>query len=255
MAARAGIGLNVAGMQRDPRTMAEVSRMLVGPERTRQEEGGDGHDGLEAGAAEEYNAEEDDTQLADDMDLVKLRELRLEKMKKARQQRAANLAKGHGEYTEIVEEEFLKTVTASEHCVVHFYHKDFQQCKLMDKHLRLLAPRHVETRMVYLNAEKSPFFVEKLRVKTLPTLCVFHDGVMEDKIVGMEGTGVTGKRADAEATGALERRLGITGVIKMDRAFYQKQAAGEKEKPAARQSTIFGFARKNVESDSDDDWD
>ena len=92
-------------------------------------------------------------------------------------------------------------------------------------------------------------------MQTLPTLCVFHDGVMEDKIVGMEGTGVTGKRADAEATGALARRLGITGVIKMDRAFYQKQAAGEKEKPAARQSTIFGLARKNVESDSDDDWD
>ena len=50
MASRAGIGLNVADMQRDPRTMAEVSRMLVGPDRTRQEEGGDGHDG--SGAAD-----------------------------------------------------------------------------------------------------------------------------------------------------------------------------------------------------------
>jgi alkyl hydroperoxide reductase subunit AhpC len=51
----------------------------------------------------------------------------------AKRQKYAAL--NHGEYREIKEEDFLKEVTASEWVVVHFYHKDFTRCKIMDKHL------------------------------------------------------------------------------------------------------------------------
>lgn len=47
--------------------------------------------------------------------------------------------KGFGEYREIVEEEFLPSVTKNEYSVVHFYHRDFERCKIMDKHLLAIA--------------------------------------------------------------------------------------------------------------------
>ena len=44
-------------------------------------------------------------------------------------------------YSEINEEEFLKEVTSSELVVCHFFHKDFERCKIMDM-VRVSAPHH-----------------------------------------------------------------------------------------------------------------
>lgn len=56
----------------------------------------------------------------------------MEKLKKEHKERLENLAKGHGSYREIVQDEFLKQVTTSEHVIVHFYHNDFEKCKVID---------------------------------------------------------------------------------------------------------------------------
>lgn len=69
------------------------------------------------------------------------------------------MAKGHGQYTEIKEDEFLPYVTGSKYVVVHFYHRDFERCKIIDMHLRNIARQHVECKFVYLNAEMAPFFI------------------------------------------------------------------------------------------------
>ena len=37
--------------------------------------------------------------------------------------------KGHGSYEEVGEGEFLPAVTGSSHCVVHFYHNEFERCR------------------------------------------------------------------------------------------------------------------------------
>ena len=37
--------------------------------------------------------------------------------------------KGHGEYREITEGDFLGEVTGSEKVICHFYHKEFYRCK------------------------------------------------------------------------------------------------------------------------------
>ena len=51
-----------------------------------------------------------------------------------------------------------------------------------------IAPHHVECKFLKINAEKSPFFVEKLGVRILPSLVGFRNGIaMEEKIVGFEG--------------------------------------------------------------------
>ena len=42
-----------------------------------------------------------------------------------------------------------------------------------------------------LNADKAPFFIQKLAIKVLPTVVCFKDGVAVDRIVGFEELGGT----------------------------------------------------------------
>jgi hypothetical protein len=85
-------------------------------------------------------------------------------MKAAKNVHSENMAKGHGQYTEIVEDEFLPLVTKSTFAVVHFYHKDFERCKIVDHHLSQICREHTETKFAKLDAEKCPFFVTKLAI-------------------------------------------------------------------------------------------
>ena len=57
-----------------------------------------------------------------------------------------------GAYEEVAEGDFLEAVTQAERAVCHFYHRDFERCRIMDKHLALLAPKHFDTRFVKLSA-------------------------------------------------------------------------------------------------------
>jgi hypothetical protein len=50
-----------------------------------------------------------------------------------------NKANGHGALKEIVEEEFLPVVTKTTFVICHFYHKDFERCKIIDHHLKLIS--------------------------------------------------------------------------------------------------------------------
>lgn len=138
--------------------------------------------------AEEIDAKQDSAHCDDD-DLEVLRARRRQQMKEAHEKRLKYQQLGHGCYDEIVEEEFLKTVTASPRCVVHFYHTMFEKCKVMDMHLGKCARKFFGTRFVKLNAEKAPFFVEKLMIKTLPCAVVFNDGVAIGRQVGFDGLG------------------------------------------------------------------
>lgn len=107
-------------------------------------------------------------------------------MKEAHEKKLKYRQLGHGVYDEIEEEAFLKTVTASPRCVVHFYHKNFEKCKVMDMHMQKCARYFLGTRFVKMDAEKAPFFVEKLQVKTLPCAVVFNDGIAKGKQLGFD---------------------------------------------------------------------
>jgi hypothetical protein len=57
-----------------------------------------------------------------------------------------------------------------------------------EQHLARLAPRHVECKFLKMNAEKAPFFVEKLAVRVLPTVVCFRDGVaFPARVLGFDG--------------------------------------------------------------------
>lgn len=55
--------------------------------------------------------------------------------------------------------------------------------QVVDKHLNLLAKQHLETRFVKINAEKSPFLAEKLKIIVLPTLALIKNAKVDDYVV------------------------------------------------------------------------
>lgn len=134
---------------------------------------------------QDEDAEEGDQD--EDSDLRELREARLRQLKNMQREKLENIGKGHGQYREIVQDEFLKEVTSSMRVICHFYHRDFNRCTIMDHHLQKLAQRHVEAKFIKINAEKTPFFVEKLKIRSMPTVAIFNDGVCVDKIIGFTG--------------------------------------------------------------------
>ena len=75
-----------------------------------------------------------------------------------------NITLGHGTYAEITEQEFLKAVTQTDYVVCAFFHKDFERCKIVDMHLHKICKMHLEARFLRIDAEKCPFFVEKLQI-------------------------------------------------------------------------------------------
>eukprot|EP00669_Euglena_mutabilis_P012787 TRINITY_DN7465_c0_g1_i1.p1 TRINITY_DN7465_c0_g1~~TRINITY_DN7465_c0_g1_i1.p1 ORF type:complete len:232 (-),score=76.59 TRINITY_DN7465_c0_g1_i1:239-913(-) len=125
----------------------------------------------------------------DNADLERLRLQRLAQLKHEEESRAGYLAKGHGEYSEITEQEFLPTLNASALAACHFFHRDFERCKIMDMHLHTIASGLLPVRIVKMNAEKAGFFVGKLAIKVLPTVVYFKDGIAVGRQVGFDGLG------------------------------------------------------------------
>ncbi|KAG7220961.1 hypothetical protein INR49_010210 [Caranx melampygus] len=159
--------------------------------------------------------EQVDAQLAklnemDEDELERLKERRLEALKKAQKQKQEWLSKGHGEYREIPsEKDFFGEVKDSKNVVCHFYRNSTFRCKILDKHLAILAKKHVETKFIKLNVEKAPFLTERLRIKVIPTLALLTDGKTKDYVVGFTDLGNT----DEFPTEMLEWRLGCADVI------------------------------------------
>ncbi|KAM6140927.1 LOW QUALITY PROTEIN: thioredoxin domain-containing protein 9 [Pterocles gutturalis] len=187
-------------------------------------------------------------QMGDELECLKQR--RLEALKKAQQQKQEWLSKGHGEYREIPSErDFFQEVKESKNVVCHFYRDTTFRCQIMDKHLTVLAKKHIETKFLKLNAEKSPFLCERLRIKVIPTLALVKDGKTQDYVVGFTDLGNT----DDFTTETLEWRLGCADVINysgnlMDPPFQSQKKFGTFTK--LDKKTIRG---KKYDSDSDDD--
>ncbi|RZC83080.1 hypothetical protein C5167_045868 [Papaver somniferum] len=99
------------------------------------------------------NEEFDLDELMDDPELEKLHADRIAALKKESEKRQALQRQGHGEYRDISEGDFLGEVTGTEKVICHFYHREFYRCKIMDKHLKSLAPCHLDTKFIRLDAE------------------------------------------------------------------------------------------------------
>eukprot|EP00698_Gefionella_okellyi_P016972 TRINITY_DN4914_c0_g1_i1.p1 TRINITY_DN4914_c0_g1~~TRINITY_DN4914_c0_g1_i1.p1 ORF type:complete len:212 (-),score=57.74 TRINITY_DN4914_c0_g1_i1:508-1143(-) len=156
----------------------------------------------------------------EDGDYSNYREQRILELKRQYQQREAMEHKNHGLYREIEEKDFLKEVTESAKCVVHFFHPEFRRCEIMDKHLKTISSKYFQTKFVKINVLLATFFVTKLQVQVLPAVILFDKGVAVDRVVGFDEFG----GSDDFSTLSLERRLGTSGVI----PFKEKEAPSSK---------------------------
>lgn len=136
-----------------------------------------------------------------DDDLTKWRERRKAELKEKKS--SVEKAEVYGSYDEISQDEFLNVVTKAPRTVCHFYQDHFERCKIFDMHLKKLSLFHPSTRFVKLNACKAPFFVSKLRIRTLPTIVLLLDGVAVHHVVGFHELG----GVDDFTTRRLERLL------------------------------------------------
>jgi hypothetical protein len=58
-------------------------------------------------------------------------------------------------FQEVEEGDFLEIVTKAQRVVCHFFHRDFERCKIVDKHLTILARKYFDTRFIKLSAPVS----------------------------------------------------------------------------------------------------
>ena len=107
------------------------------------------------------DAEEDENDDGD-YELRQIKEARLRQIKESHRTKLENIGKGHGQFREIMQDEFIAEMTSSPVVICQFFHRDFPRCEIMSHHLQKLSQRHIETKFVKINAEKAPFFVEKV---------------------------------------------------------------------------------------------
>lgn len=87
--------------------------------------------------------------------------------------------------------EFFNAAKKSSRMIVHFYRSVTPRCQIVDAHFERLAPTHLEARFVKIDAEKSPYLVEKLGIILMPTIVLIKDGKTEHAIHGFDEFGGT----------------------------------------------------------------
>jgi len=197
-----------------------------------------------AHAAKEIEKQVDDEieRLQNPDELEKLKEERMKKLKQMATQKAEWRKMGHGEYEEIPDEKsFFEVSKKSPRVVAHFSRDATERCKIVDKHLKILAQNHVETRFVKLNAEKSPFLTDRLKIKVLPTILILKDATVVDRIIGFDDLG----GVDDFRTEMMEWRL-----ARCDGVFYH----GDKDQPPEfkqKRRQVMRTIRGKADFDSD----
>lgn len=184
----------------------------------------------------------------DEEGLSQLREQRLQQLKRVAKQKEEWRGLGHGVYSEITEEkEFFDVCKKSNKVVCHFFRESTWRCKIVDKHLNLLAPQHLETRFVKLNVERAPFLCQRLKIQLLPTIGLVVDSKTKEFIRGFDELGGT----DEFSTELLEWRLGCGGVIEYSGNLLEPPLPSKKKK----QVSLHGKTIRQTEQDSSSDSD
>ncbi|OUS45723.1 thioredoxin-like protein [Ostreococcus tauri] len=193
----------------------------------------------------------DARELCEDPDLEEIHRERVQAMKEAQERRMKMEREGHGTLSEVEEKEFLPEVTTTQLVVAHFYHQEFERCRIMDKHLSALSKKYFDTKFIKISAPDAPFFVTKLQVKVLPCLIFFKNGVAFDRLVGFEDLG--GK--DDYPTAKLERILLDAGaVVPVERNDSDSEDEAEEIRREAMNRMIRGGYHRN-DDDEDSDFE
>ncbi|CAE7726045.1 unnamed protein product, partial [Symbiodinium microadriaticum] len=158
---------------------------------------------------------------------------------------------GHGRYLDLGTDpkEFFNAAKKSARMVVHFYRGVTPRCEIVDAHFEKLAPKHLETRFVKIDAEKSPFLVERLGIILLPTIVLIKDGKTEHSLRGFDELGGT----DDFSTDDMAYVLSTHGVLnfEMDRS---EMIANHAARAGLNHVGISQIRSGGYVSDDDDDF-
>jgi hypothetical protein len=173
-------------------------------------------------------------------------------MKDASEKRKSALERGHGCVNDLEDEKaFFAKMKGEDRMVVHFYRRSSWPCEVMDKHLEAVARKHVETLVCRIDAEKSPFLTEKLKIWMLPTLCLVRNTKVVDYVVGFDDVGGT----DDFPTEHLRLVLASKGVINYEGGDNDCDAnprAGKKAINMIEKSNIRRGSKMALNSDDED---
>ena len=103
----------------------------------------------------------------------------------------------------------------------HFYRESTWRCKVVDKHLEILAKKHLPTRFVKIDITKNPYLAEKLNIIMLPTVSFIKDGKVLYSMIGFDDVGEKTEEGnlsgyDEFETEKIERLMNDWGVILED---------------------------------------
>jgi len=191
-------------------------------------------------------------------DFERLRKQRLQQLKDKQAKMKEWKFKGHGRYQEIADQKtWFEESKSNERMVCHFYRGTTKWCEYVDKHLEILAKKHLETRFIKIDAEKCNFLVERLNIVVMPTIIMTKNGMTEDRIEGFDELGGT----ENFSTGLLEARLAKKGAIEYDGDVKERLKAKKERERGSKFSTasssnrngksIYGKTHKVYDSDSD----
>ncbi|KAI5480867.1 GTPase inhibitor [Pseudohyphozyma bogoriensis] len=122
-----------------------------------------------------------------DFDLGGFREKRMEQLRAEVQKATMMRDSNYGKLTEMkVEKDVIAAMANAPRSVLHFFHRDFRRCKIMDRHLEKLAAKHFDTLFIRAEVSNVPFLVNKMEVKVLPCVIGFAGGISKMKIIGFE---------------------------------------------------------------------
>jgi thioredoxin-like negative regulator of GroEL len=183
-------------------------------------------------------------------DLERLRERRLEQMKRKAAQVHEYRQKGHGSYRQIQDtKQFFSECKESERVVVHFFRGTTWRCEVFDKHFEKLAQTHMETKFIKIDGEKNPFLAERLHIMMLPSVVLVKGGKTEHTLIGFDEMG----GEDDFPTSTLEYVLSQYGMLEYEGAAPESPRTLA-QKAAERKAAAPSAIRQRFDSDSEDGW-
>mmetsp|Transcript_20134 Transcript_20134/g.51890 ORF Transcript_20134/g.51890 Transcript_20134/m.51890 type:complete len:203 (+) Transcript_20134:53-661(+) len=137
-------------------------------------------------------------------DYARLRRQRLEHMKEQALEKEQWRRNDHGTLQVITDQkEFFDACKKSKRCIILFYRTGNKWCDVLTDHFRALASRHMEAKFMKVDAENSPFLVERLNVWMMPTIICTKEGKVHRQFNGLSEIDPSGKFETASLEFAL----------------------------------------------------
>ena len=180
-----------------------------------------------------------------DNEIDALRKLRLAQMKGKAAARQAWVDKGHGVYAKLEQESsFLEALPKHERAICALCEHGSLDGELLHRHLRALAPVHVESFFCHLDPSSAPVMMAMVEVGRLPALLLAKNGQVVDHLHGLDRS---------FTTEGVAYELGQHGMLDFEEGTHYHAVGNACTTATAAKN---GYAKKPSNDSSDDeDWD